>query len=615
MTNKVAIEELFLWADSDAFLSFHFTVYHETEEVIDSLFYHPSHPPFLAMRLAQRFGLSNASPSLIERVATAYESGTYEANGFKFGSDEYGDLGALIAAILLDPESREVVLDTDQAHGQAKAPLDKVISMFRSMGLKFESPLAMPTLIDTFDSIGQGSFETPSVFNFYLVEYGNPGAIQDAGLMSPETSLYQSYRLLFLLDAMSTTVKFGINDCPRVPRFEGWRVSSPFGCSTIEGNTDFSPAHFTYWPSSVASVQDILEDLSLLLTSGRITASNKALIASLVQPIFDTGDVPKAIRAAQQYILTTPEAHTTGISRNSENERQITGYESKPRGSYKALVFLNFAGGVDSYNLLVPKGQCGSGDDGYAAYAAARGYEHAVPLDGLTSILASDQVCKEFGVHSSFSLLADLYNQTIFFANIGTLNKPLTRHDDWKTGSLFAHNAMQYQLARGDPYDEAPDTGVFGRLLDMLQKQGHHTSANNLNGEKQMLQGFPEYLNTIHEVALSAPTDLNQYPTVTDLYDVAKNLNGVGELGNSFFGEAWSESVSAALFEQEQSMAIAAAGIEVTDYPLNGESRLSKGLNAIANHMLSRDFRNVNRDIYVLREGGFDMHKSSEVSI
>ncbi|KAK1734854.1 DUF1800 domain-containing protein, partial [Skeletonema marinoi] len=317
--------------------------YHETDEVLDSLFYHPSHPPYLAMVLAQRFGLSNASPSLIERAVTAYEAGSYESNNLQFGSGKYGDLGSLIAVILLDPESREAVLDADQSHGHAKAPLDKVISVFRSMGLKFESPLVMPTLLDSYDTIGQGSYESPSVFNFYLVEFAHPGAVQDASLTSPETSLYQSYRLLYLLDALSTTVKFGVNDCPRVPTFEGWKISSPFQCSTVEGNTNFSPARFSYWPSSVESVQSIVSELSLLLTSSRMTTSNEALITSLVQPIFDTGDISKAIRAAQQYILTTPEAHTTGIARISGNERQITGYESKPRGAYKALVFLNFA--------------------------------------------------------------------------------------------------------------------------------------------------------------------------------------------------------------------------------------------------------------------------------
>ena len=587
-------------------------MYHETDEVIDSLFYHPSHPPFLAMRLSQRFGLSNPSPSLIERLATAYANGSYEANNLQFGSGKYGDLGALVAAILLDPESREAVLDADQSHGHAKAPLDKVISVFRSMGLEFESPLAIPTLLDLQDKIGQGSFESPSVFNFYLVEYAHPGVIQNAGLFSPETMLYQGYRLLYFVDAMSNTVKFGINDCPRVSRFEGWRNASPFQCTTVEGITDYSPAHFSYWPSSVESVQDILDELSLLLTGGRLGGSNMALIASLVQPIFDTGDIPKAVRAAQQYILTAPEAHTTGMARISEELRPSSGYESKPRGSYKALVFLNMGGGLDSFNLIAPKGLCDSGD-GYAAYAASRG--NAIPLHGLTSISAEDQDCKEFGVHSDFSLLADLYNQTIFFANIGSLKKPLTRHDNWNSGHLFAHNSMQHILARGDPYDEAGDTGVFGRLLDMLKKKGHHTSANNLKGDKQMLQGFPEYQSTIVEVTLSSPSELNKYATVTDLFDVARQLNGVGEVGNSFFSEAWAESLSAALYDHDQILAAAAAGIEVTDYPLNGESSLSKGLNAIANHMLSRDFRNVNRDIYVLREGGFDMHKSSEVSL
>lgn len=151
----------------------------------------------------------------------------------------------------------------------------------------------------------------------------------------------------------------------------------------------------------------------------------------------------RAVRAAQQYILTSPEAHTTGIARSTENERQITGYESKPRGPYKAVVFLMMAGGMDTYNLLVPK--CA---DAYAEYAAARG-AHALPLHNLKSIYTTGQECSEFGVHSDFPLLADMSNETVFFANLGTLSKPLTKHDKWNKESnmqLFAHNAMSHEL-------------------------------------------------------------------------------------------------------------------------------------------------------------------------
>ena len=112
--------------------------YAELEEVLDHLFYYPSHPPFLATRIIQRFGISNPSPGFIERVATAYITGAYE----QIGSGQYGDLGAMVAAILLDDESRAVVLDADQSHGHLREPLVKVLSFFRSMGLQCEFRLS-----------------------------------------------------------------------------------------------------------------------------------------------------------------------------------------------------------------------------------------------------------------------------------------------------------------------------------------------------------------------------------------------------------------------------------------------------------------------------------------
>ena len=123
-----------------------------------------SHPPFLSVRLLQRFGLSNPSPGLVERVATAYSEGSYDG----IGSGKYGDLGALVAAVLLDDESREVVLDHDPSHGHIREPLVKLLSFFRSMGIAFDMPLRIPSLFSLEGDIGQGSFESPSVFSFFL---------------------------------------------------------------------------------------------------------------------------------------------------------------------------------------------------------------------------------------------------------------------------------------------------------------------------------------------------------------------------------------------------------------------------------------------------------------
>ena len=103
---------------------------------------------------------------MIERCATAYKLGSYQND--RFGSGSYGDLGALAAAILLDDETRQIVLDADPSHGHLREPLVKVISFFRGMGVEFKNPLHVPTLLDTEDVIGQGSYESPSVFSFFL---------------------------------------------------------------------------------------------------------------------------------------------------------------------------------------------------------------------------------------------------------------------------------------------------------------------------------------------------------------------------------------------------------------------------------------------------------------
>ena len=389
--------------------------YHETEEVLNSLFYDSSHPPFMAVRISQRFGLSNPSPAFIERVSTAYSTGSYG----QLGSGEYGDLGAMIAAILLDDESRQVVLDADQTHGHLREPLIKVLSFFKSMGLQYASPLNIPTLMSTFETIGQGSFEHPSVFSFFLPEHVPSGGVQSAGLVAPESMALQGDNVLHLLDASWSTTKFGIIDCFRLRTFESLRHYNPFSCPNpaVEGNTDHSPAKLSFLPQSTTTSDDIINELDLLLTSGRLQDKNRAIIKSIVDPMMD--DVAKAVRAAQQLILSTPEYHSTNLPRKQDNARVLTGYTEKPNAPYKAVVVLMMGGGVDSWNLLVPT--CPSA---HAEYVLARGTTHAIPVENLTSISAvgSDQACTEFGVNKHFPLLAELYTagDLAFIANAGT---------------------------------------------------------------------------------------------------------------------------------------------------------------------------------------------------
>jgi hypothetical protein len=90
---------------------------YEVDAALEQYFYHANTAPFLAVRLAQRFGISNPSPRYTEVIAKAFRSGKYMdvATSEEFGSGRYGCLKATIAAILLDRESTDRILDVDPA--------------------------------------------------------------------------------------------------------------------------------------------------------------------------------------------------------------------------------------------------------------------------------------------------------------------------------------------------------------------------------------------------------------------------------------------------------------------------------------------------------------------
>ena len=186
----------------------------------------------------------------------------------------------------------------------------------------------------------------------------------------------------------------------------------------------------------------------------------------------------------------------------------------------------------------------------------ARGTVHAIPKNNLLNITTTDQDCTEFGVNENLPIVADLYNQNqaVFFANTGTVTKPITNKDQWKQEMgfrPFAHNTMQEMFYTGDPKREDIGTGVMGRMLDTLNNQGLQTSANNVNSGMTMLSGDPTYSNPVFTVSTKDPAVLNQKPTIDNLMEDVKVLNGVGLQDNSLLSEQWSSRVASALFEHE----------------------------------------------------------------
>ena len=88
---------------------------YEIDAALEHTFFHQNTASFLARRLAQRFGESNPSPRYVKAISTAFRSGIYQHDptNTRIGSGQYGCLEATIAAVLLDKELLDPILDKD----------------------------------------------------------------------------------------------------------------------------------------------------------------------------------------------------------------------------------------------------------------------------------------------------------------------------------------------------------------------------------------------------------------------------------------------------------------------------------------------------------------------
>jgi hypothetical protein len=107
-------------------------------------------------------------------VSTAFRSGLYvdDDTGMVFGSGVYGDLGAMVAAVLLDREARSIVLDADPAHGSLLEPFLRFVRILKSLEFAAKRDTVYVSLGDgLLDRIGQEPHSLPDVFSFFLPEF------------------------------------------------------------------------------------------------------------------------------------------------------------------------------------------------------------------------------------------------------------------------------------------------------------------------------------------------------------------------------------------------------------------------------------------------------------
>ena len=177
----------------------------EVAKALDNLFNHDNVAPFISLRLIQRFVKSNPSAGYVRRVATKFNNN---------GSGVKGDLGAVIKAILLDPEAwrsvrirqyrnpdRLQVSGRGTEYSRLREPLLRFTHLLRSADPSTNYPTGKLLLYRMNQYWNQEPYKAPSVFNFWLADYQPSGdtigfqpsrRIANGNLVAPEFQVKNS---------------------------------------------------------------------------------------------------------------------------------------------------------------------------------------------------------------------------------------------------------------------------------------------------------------------------------------------------------------------------------------------------------------------------------------
>lgn len=227
---------------------------------LDRLFWHDNTAPFISKLLIQRMVTSNPSPAYVRRVAQKFINN---------GKGVRGDMKAVLQAILLDPEARDVTRVTDPSWGKLREPVLRLAALSRAYDAYSKSgTYPLRNLNDPASQLGQQFMLSPSVFNFYRPGYVPPGSqLSKINKVAPEMQI-----------VTETSAAGYANFIRTVINSQG--LGSATGVTGSDTVLDFR--------DEVALAHDpvkLVDRVALIITGDTMSQRNRALIRDAVSTI------------------------------------------------------------------------------------------------------------------------------------------------------------------------------------------------------------------------------------------------------------------------------------------------------------------------------------------
>ena len=234
-----------------------------------ALFLHPNVGPFISKQLIQKLVTGDPAPGYVARVA-----GVFNDNG----SGVRGDLGAVVRAILLDPEARGAV-KLDPGYGKLREPAQYVAGAARALGASTDGVFFRTQT----GPMGQPVFMAPSVFNYYPPDYVVPGTTA----LGPEFAIQNTSSALARAN-FANTLAFSASIAPD---------------PTVAGATG-TQIDWTPWAALSGNPAALVARLDRLLTHGTLSAAAKGAIETAIAAVPAT-DPPARAKTAFYLLITS----------------------------------------------------------------------------------------------------------------------------------------------------------------------------------------------------------------------------------------------------------------------------------------------------------------------
>jgi hypothetical protein len=248
----------------------------DLNQALDNIFYHPNVGPFVSKLMIQHMVTSDPTPAYISRVA-----GVFNNNG----QGVRGDMKSVVRAILLDPEARGSI-KTDPNYGKLREPVQLATNVFRNFDVRGAAGPALPSdgvVSDNVTVMGQDTFRSPTVFNYYPADFIVPGT----DVLGPEFGIMHTGTAITRINFFNTIV------------FGTITVSSP----NRPNGTSIDLAPLQALSTADATGGQLVDELNRKMLHGTMSSQMRASILTATTTVAASNPLGRAKQAL--YLVAT----------------------------------------------------------------------------------------------------------------------------------------------------------------------------------------------------------------------------------------------------------------------------------------------------------------------